>query len=269
MLLRVLLAAALLLASREARAGDAVDSCIRASAAGQALRDRGALLGAREKFIACARPACPKLIRRDCASWLGGVEASLPTVVPRARDAAGRDLADVRVFVDGQLRAERLDGRALPIDPGEHRVRFERAERAHGARPIEVRVVARQGERDRPVDVVFPAPPAPPPLTGGAPAPPARPARGRRVAGWIAAGTAAAAAGGFAFLGLRARGAVDDMRRDCAPGCPRSRVDAAERDALLANVSLGVGAAALGTAAWLFWVAPSGEGVVVALAARF
>jgi hypothetical protein len=59
---------------------------------------------------------------------------------------------------------------------------------------------------------------------------------------------ALAGAGSFVFFGLRAKQDVDEMRTSCAPFCDPARVDAARRDALIANISLGVGAAALVTA---------------------
>ena len=44
------------------------------------------------------------------------------------------------------------------------------------------------------------------------------------------------------------------MRSTCAPFCDPGRVDVAKRDALIANISLGVGAAALVTAGALVFV---------------
>jgi hypothetical protein len=249
----------LLLAATPARAGDVVDRCIAASAEGQALRDRGQLRAARDRFLECSRDSCPALIRRDCANWLGNMQASIPSVAPRARDAAGRDLADVRLSIDGQPTI--LDGRAIPLDPGEHLLRFER----NGAAPIEMRVLVRQGERDRPVDAVFPLPvrPGPPALEL------AKPASRSRTGAFIAAGAGAAGLAGFAALGLYARGEVDDMRKRCAPDCAQSRVDGAERAALLANMALAAGVGALGISGWLFFATPTPGGASAGVAARF
>jgi len=49
----------------------------------------------------------------------------------RAEDTTGADTLAVRVTIDGQLLAETLDGKAVPIDPGEHVVRFELAGAHH------------------------------------------------------------------------------------------------------------------------------------------
>jgi hypothetical protein len=74
----------------------------------------------------------------------------------------------------------------------------------------------------------------------------------------VLGGVGALGVAGFAWLGLRARGEADAMRSSCAPACPASRVDDARRDALVANLSLGVGAVALGAAAVL-WATSSPE----------
>ena len=48
-------------------------------------------------------------------------------VAIHARDAEVLDIADVRVSVDGEAIAERLDGRALTVDPGSRTFRFVKA----------------------------------------------------------------------------------------------------------------------------------------------
>jgi hypothetical protein len=84
------------------------------------------------------------------------------------------------------------------------------------------------------------------------------------VASWILGGVALVGAGGFVYFGLGAKQDVDAMRSSCAPLCDPARVDAAKRDALLANISFGLGAAALVTAGVLVFVsqpAPATSGV--------
>jgi hypothetical protein len=165
----------------------------------------------------------------------------MPSITPRARDSQGNDQTDVRVLEGGKVLAEKLDGRAIPIDPGPRRLRFERA----GSPPVEQTIVVREGEKARPIDVVFAAPPAAsPPLAdpsgGGG-------GGGFRIpaVAWVLVGVSAVGAGGLAFFGVRAKNEVDDMRSTCAPNCDADRVDAAKRDSIIANISLGVGAAAL------------------------
>ena len=98
----------------------------------------------------CSREVCPTAIRQDFNAWFTEVSTSLPTVVVAAKDSTGADLSDVSVTVDGELLTARPDGKALPVDPGPRVFRFERK----GERK-DVRVVVRQGEHDRLVEVTF------------------------------------------------------------------------------------------------------------------
>ncbi len=248
-LLASLLAAAPLLAGGPALADD-VEQCIGDSDRAQTLRDDGKLLAARDLFVSCAREQCPAMIRSDCAAWLQGVEAKLPSVVLRARDASGRDLAAVVVSLDGQKLAERLDGRAVAVDPGERAFRFQ----VSGAAPIDERVVVHEGEKNRAIDVVFTTLGVVQATPGGAAQPPSTSAEPRRaipVAAYILSGFGVVGIGGFTYFGLTAKSHRDDLRADCAPSCDESRVDAAKREQLFANVSLGVGVVALGAATWV------------------
>jgi hypothetical protein len=225
---------------------DTVEACATASEEGQVLRDRGELRDARALLVKCAAETCPAVIRKDCAEWLEAVDRRMPSITPRARDDQGRDQTDVRVLADGELLADKLDGRSIAIDPGPRRLRFERA----GSPAVEHSIVVREGEKARPIDVVFGAPPAaarPPAPTGGG-------GLHIPVASWILGGVAVVGGGGFALFAIRAKGEVDEMRTTCAPGCDPSRVDAAKREALIANIALGVGAAALVTAGVLVLV---------------
>jgi hypothetical protein len=84
------------------------------------------------------------------------VNASLPTVVIEAKDGSGNDLAAVKVTMDGDVLAEKLDGSALSIDPGAHTFTFEVA----GQPPITKQLVIREGQKDRREVLQFGAPPA-------------------------------------------------------------------------------------------------------------
>jgi hypothetical protein len=79
---------------------------------------------ARDLFRQCASPECPSSIRSDCERSFDEVDHAIPSVVVIVRNA-GTDITDARVLVDGALLAERIDGRALPIDPGPHHLRIE------------------------------------------------------------------------------------------------------------------------------------------------
>ena len=128
-------------------------------------------------FLVCAQAACPELVQHDCARFADEVERLLPTVTFVARDAAQNDLPDTSVYVDGTLVASELgDGKARPIDPGRHQVRF-----VHAGREAVIEVVVVQGEKGRAIVGAFPSTEATPPAPGaspgtGTPAPSPRPA---------------------------------------------------------------------------------------------
>jgi len=243
---------------RSAKAQDKAQ-CIAAAEQGQKLRDQGKLRSAREKFVACGQSSCPPIVGNDCARWLAEVDEVLPSIVIAAHDDRGADLTAVQVFIDGNLVTDKLDGKPIAIDPGTRTLRFEHA----GSAAVEKQLVVREGERHRAVDVAFAAPPAPaeparpapmqegstlaPPVTERPPPPPRAP-----VAGYVLAGTAVAALGGFTYFGLKARADVSSLQGHCAPGCPDADVSNARREALVADILLGVGVLAGAGAAWVF-----------------
>ena len=59
-------------------------------------------------------------------------------------------------------------------------------------------------------------------------------------------------------LGLRARSGEEDLK-SCDPACSDGAVESVQKRYLFANLSLGVGVAALGAATWLLLTAPSGD----------
>jgi hypothetical protein len=152
-----------------------VKACLDATEDGQKLRDGGAYLRARERFIACAAEQCPGEVRKSCVGWLENLDKLVPTVV-FAASAHGADVTDVRVTIDGSTVIERIDGKPVSLDPGEHRFHFERA----GEAPVDQTVVLRAGERERAIGVRFgPEPPPAPAVLPSAPAAtPVQPAGG-------------------------------------------------------------------------------------------
>lgn len=201
--------------------------------------------------MGCASERCPGVVRKDCADWLAAVEARLPSISIHARDAAGRDLTEVRVSEGGRLLVERLDGRSIALDPGARTFRFS----APGAPDVTLELLLREGEKDRLVDVVLGAA-APSASAGPRGTGPLDNASGQGsfhvpVAAWALAGGSVLAFGAMTGFGLSAQAAVDAMRASCAPTCSHARVDGARRDMILANVALGAAVAALGAATLL------------------
>ncbi len=224
--------ASLLFSAAPARADD-VDACASASEKGQELRDQAKLRAARDLFVTCAAERCPAVVRKDCAEWLASVDEALPSVALRARDAAGRDLTEVRVTVDGAPVAPRLDGRALVLDPGAHTFVFSAA----GVPDVTQKLLLQEREKGRLVEVVLGG--AAPATEGGFSVP---------AASLVLGGVSLASFGAMAAFGWSAKTAVDDMRATCVGHCDQGRVDTARRDMIIANVALGAGVAALGAA---------------------
>jgi hypothetical protein len=232
---------ALALFARDAAADDltAKQACVATHEQAQRLRHDGHLVAARAALAACSESSCPTLVRTDCAQWLVEVDDTLPTIVLAARDASGTDVTDVRVTCDGQEIATRLDGRAVPVDPGEHVIRFE-----HGSSPlVDTRIVVREGERARPIVAQFEA----------TAAPLAAQSTGPSTATYVVGGLAVAALGSFAFFGIRGLSDESDLSSTCSPHCTDAEVHGTRTDFIVADVSLGAGLALGAAATWLFF----------------
>jgi hypothetical protein len=129
-----------------------VEACVAAHSEGQVQANKGKLMDARAQFLFCVSEACPEVVRSECSSLLQELEPKLPTVVLGASTPSGNDETEVEVFVDGVKFAEMLDGRALPIDPGQHELKFRTAD----GRETTKSVLIREGERARSIVVELP-----------------------------------------------------------------------------------------------------------------
>jgi hypothetical protein len=243
--LTAILGAAAALASAGARAAPA-ESCVPAYERAQELRTEGKLRAARAQLLACAQPACQGFIRSDCGKWLDEVTAGIPTVVFAAR-RDGRDTDQVRVTAGGEVVAERLDGRAVAVDPGKHRFRFEASDGAAG----EAEILAIEGQKRRVVQIDLRLPAAVVPPVAAPPAPIALPWHARRPLRFALAGVGALGLGGFAVLGWTGWRKEKDLSGTCAPACGSGPVQSVRTRYLLADISLGVGLAAAGAAVYL------------------
>jgi hypothetical protein len=202
---------------------------------------------ARGYFQKCAQSECPAPIPTYCGDWLSDVGRKIPTLVIRVVDADGRDVIDATVLLDD--RPTNLDGRAVEVDPGKHRIRIVRP----GSKPFETEIIAAQGEKDRIIlgKLVAEEPPRPPlPI----PSPPSEPARrGVPTASWIAWGIGAAGLASFAIFGIKARLDYDSYESSCGRRCTESARDSVATTVTTADVSLVVGlvGAAVGTVVFL------------------
>jgi hypothetical protein len=215
-------------------------ACIEAYERVQTLREQGALGDARAAAIACSADACPKVLAKECATWLDQLTLSQPTVVLGATAPDGKDLTRVRVTVDGKPLATELGARALPVDPGAHKLRFESDE--HGA--IDLDVVVREGEKNRRIVAAFTAKATVAPSPGPSSSVASNSDEGLPVGFWVLGGVglAGVAAGAtFEVLGLLQASELDA----CKPRCAREDADAMATKFVVGDVSIGAGVAAL------------------------
>lgn len=262
LLVPAVLAAGILATPTLASAQDKA-ACLDAASKGQVLRDTHDLIGAREQFRVCASQKCPAMVQQDCGAWLGEVDRGLPTVVLAARTAGGVDVVNAEVSVDGKPLVSRLDGQAIPLNPGPHTFVFEGPD---GWR-LEREALIKEGQKDQSVSVVVtprnPSAPALPAVPVDAPAPaPAAPAPvsrgsgGLRLWGWIVGGVGIVGLGTGVSLGLAAKSRDNTASGELGAARQTDSQSAAQQG----NIATGVfiaGAAALAGGVVMWLVAPS------------
>lgn len=136
----------LISAARPALAEDpTMSECLSANERSIHLRGDHKLRQARDEALVCAASSCPGEVRDACQTRITELSAAIPTIVFLAKDGAGHDLVAVRVSMDGELLADRLDGSGIPIDPGPHAFTFEVA----GQPAVEQSFVIGEGQKNR------------------------------------------------------------------------------------------------------------------------
>lgn len=262
-----------------ARAG-AVE-CINHHSEGQLLRDAARFLEAREHFVSCADSACPGAIAAECAALLAELERAIPTLVLAARDERRRDLAGVRVELDGKPLEDALNGRAILVDPGPHRLRFI----APDGRVQEIDAVALESIKARPIEVQFPAratqAPSPERVASSAPPAPALdstvpPTRSRPTLAYVLGGAGIIALAGAGYLAWTGRSQREELADTCAPSCTDQQVNPVRSKYLAADILLALGVTSLGAGAYFYFQAPDpapspaqGRGLVVGVRSAF
>jgi hypothetical protein len=242
-----------------------LDRCVDADTRAQSLRQAGMLGEAREQLKRCADASCPSLVRADCTQLLDDLDRAQPTVVFDVKDDTGHDLADVNVQIDGHPFANRLEGVALPADPGAHVFTFE----APGRSPVTRQIVVKEGEKSRRESIVLRSPGSSVTIGVAASPPnalmsPARaPAEGigtQKVSALIVGAFGVVALGAGGALALVARSKNDDANAFC-PGltCSNPQALNMNREALTwgdaATVAIVSGAVGVGAAAALWLTA--------------
>ncbi|MFC1642577.1 hypothetical protein ACFL5O_07805 [Myxococcota bacterium] len=208
----------------------------------------------RQRFLVCASGACPRLVQSDCLRWATEVDAQIPSVVFRVT-VDGEARMDAKVIMDGEVLLARLTGKALEVEPGMHRFRFE----VGTFNSIEQNVIVGEGEKLRVLSVAFDSPATDHRLPSErraamSPAGPTTAVRTKRkvpAGSYVLAGLGTVGVASFTAWGLSSRSLKTDLEETCAPGCTQNRIDEVYRRAVIADVSLGIGVASLaGSLAW-------------------
>ena len=247
------------------------------------LERNGRLLDAQAQLQACAKPVCGTVVQRQCRIRYEQLVGDTPSIVPTVSDPHGAPVVDVEVSMDGVLLASRIDGRAVPIDPGLHEFVFQKNKDVVATQKI----VILEGQRNHPIAVTLETPKEPPPAAAAAPAPephvppaavselPAGEPRRLSLKGpSTLLGTGLLALGGYGLLTYWGRNDNDKLAQ-CSPNCLQASVDHVHDLYLYANISLSVGIVAVVTGgAWLFrnWgvtVQPSPQGAYASIGGLF
>ena len=206
-----------------ARADVAKAQCIEANTKGQDLRRDGKLSAAREQLRACNDPACPPIVRVDCTKRLDELEGAQPTIIFDAKDGSGHDISAVGVTIDDHPFADKLDGTALPADPGTHVFVFT----VPGQTPVRQTFILKEGEKERRERLVIGPLPlataqqpllknAPPSSSGAGHATPAGGMGSQKLVGLVAGGVGVGGlAAGAVFAAMTASKSAQ-QKTDCA-----------------------------------------------------
>ena len=266
---------AMLGASRSVQAADPTTAdCLSASEKSISLRNDHKLRAARSQLLVCAAANCPADIRKECVRRVDEVNASMPTILFEAKDAAGNDLSAVRVSMDGEELAARLEGTAVSLDPGAHAFTFE----TQGQPKLTKQLVIREGEKDRRELVRFgdaSAAAVPPPIatgagTGTTTAPPSLPpplppeahhGSTQKVLAVVAGGIGLVGIGVGTAFGLQALSKHKDAENACPSTCTTPAGVSLWHDAVtagnLSTVAFIVGGVGIASAAVLWLTAGS------------
>jgi hypothetical protein len=245
-------------ASPQGSSLDVKQQCVSAHRDAQVHRRSGKLRKARDSVLLCAQESCPVIVRADCLEWAGGISQSVPSVALVAK-VDGRDELNVRVLVDGDVIATRLDGRTIELDPGVHSFRFEFPPLS----PVEFQVLLPEGEKNKVVSASFEsrssAAPAPEPAESKPAQPPPADYRPIPLPVYLLGGAGLVMGGLSAYYGVQAlelRNSALDAG-GCRPFCGRDQVDAVKRAARTSDVFLALGIGAITAAGVVFLTRPA------------
>jgi hypothetical protein len=258
--------------------GPTVAECLTASETSLKSRGQHKLKDARAQALICASRTCPADVRTECTKRVTELNGIIPTLVFEVKDPNGDDVPGVKVTMDGDVFAERLDGTAVPVDPGEHAFAFSANDKT-----VNKTLVIREGDKGRRERIVL-GEKSPPPAATTAPdttAPPpaddtkrphdepqkkgASGMSGMRIGGLVAGGLGLVGVGLGSYFGITANNAWNSSKSECSTAsCPSHAQaivdhDSAVNNGLASTISFAAGGALLATGVLLFVLAPSGE----------
>lgn len=261
-------------------------ACVTAYKSARREQQANHLRAAQELAESCAKAACGAALRQECAVKYNQLDNDIPSIVPVAVDDGGTPVTDMQVKVDGEVVTSKLDGRALPVDPGVHELSFtepngttmtEKVMIVQGqhnraisaprsprkgemlAAIVSTKKAERKAEPKPPPAVERPGEPAPRHLVPEKPAipempvepPPAPRAREPGLFPYVLGGAGVAALGAGALFFAWGKNDNGGLSR-CTPDCSPSTLRRIKTLYTMADVSFGVGIAALGVATYLY-----------------
>lgn len=238
--------------------------CADADSKAQSLRADGKLSATRDQLQICSNPACPGIVRDDCAQRIDEVNRVQPTVVFTAKSGAGRDLVSVKVTMDGQPLTDKLDGHPLSVDPGDHTFVFE----TPGEAPVTQHFVLAESEKNRRETITIGKPPATPltdaPSTNEPKVDNGNPNAGKtqRILGLGIAGVGVAGVAVGAVFGLLASSSWSSAQSDCPSSTTCKQPQAGDErssaltKATVSTVGFVAGGVLVAGGAVLFFTAP-------------
>jgi hypothetical protein len=230
----------------------------------------------RAQLLVCANASCPADIRMECVSRVEEVNRKIPTVIFGAKDASGGDLSAVKVTMDGELLAERLEGTALSVDPGEHTFFFE----APGLPSASLRLVIQEAQKDRHEVVTLGMPPPAMRAAATGASPDATPPRAgspfgsQKILALAAGGVGLVGIGLGTAFGLMAASQKNEATSAC-PANPCATEDGADKwrhagaTGNVSTIAFVAGGAAVAAAALLWLTAPAAASTRVGVGPGF
>jgi hypothetical protein len=165
--------------------------------------------------------------------------------------------SDLVITLDGAGVDRTNWGIPMPVDPGAHALKLSAAHKRPWSRSISLEAGSSRALELPALENAPESPKAKPPPTAKAPA---ESSSLRTTSTVVLGATGLVALGVAGYFGLRAKAEWDDRNDHCTDGCDDEAVaahDRAEKYALIADVSAGVGIVALGVSAYLVISAPS------------